>query len=278
MVVYPFENVLFKEQKEFLPHEYIGISIRNLRKLPFSRIKRHRDRLVVQQPVTFRNKRDFNAHRLLRAIDNNVLLSRLDESEVGDEEEKMYPIETLVEAFAEHRHILENTQDLLDRCGIQFDFSNQRKPQNLKTYTASQEEDGALLEALCMKGLPKRYERITETITERLAKELRIIKEMGFVSYFLINWDIVSEARKRGFFYVGRGSGANSIVAYLLYITDVDPIDLDLYFERFINLYRVNPPDFDIDFSWRDRQEMPQYIFDRFAHVALVGTYVTVKD
>ena len=278
VVVYPFENVLLNEQQEFLPHEYIGISIRNLRKLPFSRIKRHRDRLVVQQPVTFRNKRDFNAHRLLRAIDNNVLLSRLDESEVGDEEEKMYPIETLVEAFAEHRHILENTQDLLDRCGIQFDFSNQRKPQNLKTYTASQEEDGALLEALCMKGLPKRYERITETITERLAKELRIIKEMGFVSYFLINWDIVSEARKRGFFYVGRGSGANSIVAYLLYITDVDPIDLALYFERFINLYRVNPPDFDIDFSWRDRQEMTQYIFDRFAHVALVGTYVTFKD
>ena len=77
---------------------------------------------------------------------------------------------------------------------------------------------------------------------------------------------------------MGRGSGANSIVAYLLYITDVDPIKLDLYFERFINLYRANPPDFDIDFSWRDREEMTRYIFDRFDHVALVGTYVTFKE
>jgi DNA polymerase-3 subunit alpha len=77
---------------------------------------------------------------------------------------------------------------------------------------------------------------------------------------------------------VGRGSGANSIVAYLLRITDVDPIELDLYFERFINLYRANPPDFDIDFSWKDREEMTQYIFDRFEHVALLGTYVTFKE
>ena len=94
---------------------------------------------------------------------------------------------------------------------------------------------------------------------------------MGFVSYFLINWDIVSHAQKKGFFYVGRGSGANSIVAYLLRITDVDPIELDLYFERFINLYRVNPPDFDIDFSWRDREEMTQYIFDTFQNVVPFG-------
>lgn len=76
---------------------------------------------------------------------------------------------------------------------------------------------------------------------------------------------------------MGRGSGANSIVAYLLQITDVDPIELDLYFERFINLYRANPPDFDIDFSWRDREEITQYIFDRFDHVCLLGTYVTFK-
>ena len=100
---------------------------------------------------------------------------------------------------------------------------------------------------------------------------------MGFVSYFLINWDIVSEARSKGFYYVGRGSGANSVVAYLLRITDVDPMELDLYFERFINLYRANPPDFDIDFSWRDREAMTQYIFRRFKNVALVGTYVTFK-
>ena len=135
-----------------------------------------------------------------------------------------------------------------------------------------------MIERLCHEGLSYRYPDGGEGIMERLEKEMKLIKRMGFVSYFLINWDIVTHAREQGFFYVGRGSGANSIIAYLLRITDVDPIDLDLYFERFINLYRANPPDFDIDFSHRDRPVMTQYIFDRFEHVALLGTYVTFKD
>ncbi len=277
-VVYSFEKVLLNEKHEFLENEFIGVSIRDLRRLPFSRLKKHSDKLVVQQPVTFRNKRDFNAHRLLRAIDNNVLLSKLEESEVADEGEKMYPIENLVKAFSEFPHILENTERLLSECSIQFDFSKKRKPQNLKYYTDTKKADEALLEQLCLEGLSKRYTEITTSIQRRLEKELGLIKRMGFVSYFLINWDIISYARKQGFYYVGRGSGANSIVAYLLFITDVDPIQLDLYFERFINLYRANPPDFDIDFSWRDREEMTQYIFNRFDHVALVGTYVTFKE
>ena len=122
-----------------------------------------------------------------------------------------------------------------------------------------------------------RYPTPTEEIISRIEKELSIIIEKDFVSYFLINWDITSYARNRGYFYVGRGSGANSIVAYLLRITDVDPIELDLYFERFINLYRENPPDFDIDFSWKDRNDVTQYIFDRFPHTALLATYNTFQ-
>jgi len=276
-IVYPFEKILLNDQYEFLEHEFVGISIKTLRRLPFSRLLKHKNKLVVQQPVTFRNKRDFNAHRLLRAIDNNVLLSKLPETEVADADEKMFPIRNLAEAFSEYTHILENTERLLKKCSIRFDFSKNRKPQNLQVFTHSVEEDERLIEALCDEGLPYRYPKVTESIKKRLEKELDLIKKMGFVSYFLINWDIVSHARKKGFYYVGRGSGANSIVAYLLRITDVDPMELDLYFERFINLYRANPPDFDVDFSWRDREEMTQYIFDRFDHVALVGTYVTFK-
>ena len=117
-------------------------------------------------------------------------------------------------------------------------------------------------------------------VHSRLEKELHLIKQKGFVSYFLINWDIVSEARRRGFFYVGRGSGANSIVAYLLRITDVDPIELDLYFERFINPKRTSPPDFDIDYSWKERDEVLDYIFKRYGekHTALLGTISTFRD
>lgn len=277
-VVYPFEKVLENDQYKFAEHEFIGISIADLRKLPFSRLLKLKDKLVVQQPVTFRNKADFNAHRLLRAIDNNILLSMLDKTEEANENEKMFPVENLAAAFSEYPFILENTERLMNTCAIHFDFSENREPQNLKTFNATKEEDKVMLEKLCQEGLPYRYPDGGKHIEKRLQKELRLIKEKGFVSYFLINWEIVSEASRRGFFYVGRGSGANSIVAYLLRITDVDPIDLDLYFERFINLYRTNPPDFDIDFSHRDRPEMTQYIFDRFEYVALLGTYVTFKD
>ena len=277
-VVYPFEQVLLNELGNFQEHEFVGISIKDLRRLPFSKLASLTHKLVVQQPVTFRNKQDFNAHRLLRAIDNNVLLSKLPKEEEAIEEEKMYPIQNLAAAFSEFPFILENTEKLLNKCSIHFDFSKDRKPQNLKTYLGSVEEDEQLLDQLCAEGLPYRYEEVNDSIKSRLNKELDLIKKMGFVSYFLINWDIVSEARRRGFFYVGRGSGANSIVAYLLRITDVDPMELDLYFERFINLYRTNPPDFDIDFSWKDRPAMTEYIFNRFEHVALLGTYVTFKE
>ena len=106
---------------------------------------------------------------------------------------------------------------------------------------------------------------------------MKIIKEKQFVSYFLINWKILKYARSKDYYYVGRGSGANSIVAYLLRITDVDPIELDLYFELFINLYRTNPPDFDIDFSWRDRDDITNFIFKTFKNTALIAVYNTFK-
>jgi len=277
-VVYPFETVVKNDQTVFDDHEFIGVSLADLRRLPFSRLKEQKDKLLVLQPVTFRNKRDFNAHRLLRAIDNNMLLSKLPREEQAGEEEKMFSVQNLATAFSEYPFILENTERLMNSCSIHFDFSKNRKPQNLQSYNATRAEDEAMIERLCHEGLPYRYENPGRTIYDRLQKELDLIREKGFVSYFLINWDIVSYARKQGFFYVGRGSGANSIVAYLLRITDVDPIELDLYFERFINLYRANPPDFDIDFSWKDREEMTRYIFDRFEHVGLLGTYVTFKE
>jgi DNA-directed DNA polymerase III PolC len=93
----------------------------------------------------------------------------------------------------------------------------------------------------------------------------------------LINWKILKYARSKNYFYVGRGSGANSIVAYLLRITDVDPVELDLYFERFINVFRQNPPDFDLDFSWRDRDDITDFIFKTFKNTALITVYNTFK-
>ncbi|HXC06193.1 MAG TPA: DNA polymerase III subunit alpha, partial [Bacteroidia bacterium] len=140
--------------------------------------------------------------------------------------------------------------------------------------------DAELLRRECEKGLLYRFGNPSAVVLERMEKELGIITEMHFSSYFLINWDIVNYAQHKDYYYVGRGSGANSLVAYLLRITDVDPIDLDLYFERFINPFRSNPPDFDIDFSWTDRDDMTRYIFERFdkKKTALLATYSTFQQ
>lgn len=275
--IYPFEQVLLTDKTVFDPNEYIGISVSDLRKLGFSRLAKLKEKLVVLQPVTFRNKRDHNAHRLLRAIDNNTLLSMLSPDEQAPEDEKMYPLYNLATVFTEHSFILENTERLMNACHIHFDFSKDKPPQNQQTYSGDENEDEKLLKKLCDKGMLYRYPNTNKDVYKRLEKELAVVKQMGFISYFLINWDIVSHAKKEGYFHVGRGSGANSIIAYLIGVTDVDPMELDLYFERFINMYRTSPPDFDIDFSWRDREAMTQYIFERFEHTALLATYVTFK-
>ena len=125
-----------------------------------------------------------------------------------------------------------------------------------RLFSASREDDRQLLRKLALEGIITRYGSENKSAQERVEKEFAIIDQMDFTAYFLITWDIIRLSQSRGFFFVGRGSGANSIVAYCLQITDVDPIELDLYFERFLNPSRSSPPDFDLDFSWKDRDEI----------------------
>src|SRR5699024_2468106 len=158
-----------------------------------------------------------------------------------------------------------------------FDFT---KPRNKQSFTGNRYDDKLLLEQYAKDGLVRRYGKNNRQAEERVLRELEIIDRLHFSSYFLITDDICRYARSRDFHYVGRGSGANSIVAYCLGITDVCPMELNLYFERFLNPKRRNPPDFDIDFSWRDRDEMYAYIFRRYQqeHTALMGATGTFKD
>ncbi len=274
-IIYPIQKVISLNKTEFLDNEFIGVSINNIPKLRLSILKSLKHKLVILQPVTFRNKKDFNAHRLLRAIDNNILLSRLPETQQACFSEKMIPYHKIKEKFSEFDFIIKNTLVIQKNCVIDFDFSKNKPSLNQKTYTGTIKEDSALLRELCQKGLLYRYPNPKQGVLDRLEKELSLITKMEFVSYFLINWRIISYAKSKGYYYVGRGSGANSIVAYLLRITDVDPIELDLYFERFINTHRTSPPDFDIDFSWKDRQDITRFIFEEFDNVALLGTYIT---
>ena len=269
-VIYPFSS----SEKKLKGNEYMGVSPDDLKKLPFSRWKNRQEKLVILQPATFRNKRDYSIHRLLRAIDNNTLLSKLPVTEQTSPDELYLPKAEIVQKYQEYPTLVENTGNLLGNCAVDFHFGENK---NRRFFTGSDEEDFELLKNECLKGLEYRYGNPDSHVLERLNKELRVIREMNFCSYFLINRDIVNYARRNNYFYVGRGSGANSLVAYLLRITNVDPIELDLYFERFINPYRTSPPDFDIDFSWADRDDVTRYIFERFGyeHTALLGTYIT---
>ncbi|MFI5218607.1 MAG: DNA polymerase III subunit alpha [Bacteroidia bacterium] len=257
-------------------HEFIGIKISDLNRLQFSQWKNYPDKLVLLHPVTFRNKIDFNTHRLLRAIDKNTLLSKLDTREQAQPDEIMLTENELETRLSRHSFLIDNAKKILEQCSIDFEFGANK---NKKYFTGSANGDREKLKSLCEEGLHYRYKDPDEK-QERIEKELRMIHEKKFASYFLINHEIVRYAKSQNFFYVGRGSGANSIVAYLLGITDVDPVELDLYFERFINPSRINPPDFDIDFSSDDRPEIIKHIFERYGndHTALLATYSTFQS
>ena len=271
-VIYPLDKT---PERPLRPYEYIGIKSIELNRLKV-RQDLPRDRLVALQPGSFRDQTDYHVHKLLRAIDLNTIYTKVTPNDYAKAHDLLLTWVAYEQSYAEFPFLVTQADRLLADCHVSFDFEHP-EPKNQKTYTGSVSKDILLVRRLCEDGLRYRYPKPTSEITARLEKELSIIIDKGFVSYFLINWDITSYARNKGYFYVGRGSGANSIVAYLLQITDVDPIELDLYFERFINLYRENPPDFDIDFSWRDRADVTQYIFDRFPHTALLAVYSTFQ-
>jgi DNA polymerase-3 subunit alpha len=277
-VVYPFKQIKLKKFS-LRSNEFIGVQAEDLPIFERSPWNNERKKAIAWQTCTFRNQRHLNMHQLLRCIEQNCLLTKLNPEDQGSSSDIFVSAEEFYGRFL-------NAPDLLDQLQMFIqhtrwtEFHLLSQPRNLQVYTSSEAEDALLLRQLALEGIEYRYgnsSTIQEMVLPRLEKELAIIEEKKFLSYFLINWDITQYARNKGYYYVGRGSGANSLVAFLLRITDVDPIELDLYFERFINLYRQNPPDFDIDFSWTDREDITQYIFHRFPHVALLGAYNTFQ-
>ncbi|MDX2441433.1 MAG: DNA polymerase III subunit alpha [Desulfobacterales bacterium] len=272
-VIYPFEN---RPEKKLKEHEYVGIRPGELRKLISSEFSKNRSKLVVQQAVSFIDEKGYILHKHLRAIDHNILLSQLQSSHLARKEETLHSIDKLLDDYSSYPEILRNTEQIVQQCSIDFDIGNYK---NKKTFTGNSYDDKLLLEKLAMDGLVYRYGKQNKEALKRIQHELKIIHKMEFSSYFLITWDIIRYSMSRDFYHVGRGSGANSIVAYCLRITDVDPIELNLFFERFINPKRTSPPDFDIDYSWKERDDVLDYMFKRYGHqhTALLGATSTFK-
>ena len=272
-IIYPFSTCNVDRLRE---NEFIGVKIKDVMKIRSSPCGEHMHKLVVLHPVTFRDKASYITHRLLMAIGHNTVLSKLDKRLEAHPDEVMMPEAKLAGYFWQYPQIIANTKTLLDSCHIHFDFG---VPKNKKTFAESNKKDHALLQSYALEGFIHRYEQHDHRAMQRLLHELDVIAAQQFEAYFLISRDIVEFARHKNFPHVGRGSGANSMVAYCLGITEVDPIELDLYFERFLNPHRSAPPDFDIDFSWKHRNEVIAYILDKYStkHAALLATYNTFQ-
>lgn len=272
VVIYPFNDFPEKLKR----NEYIGIRPEELNLLVHSKLKIYLPKMVVLQPVTFRTKKEYNLHRILRAIDRNTLVSKLEPNDYCKDNEKLISKDELIKKYEHYPEVIQNTKKVLEECYFEFDYST---PKNKKYFTESKESDFELLKELSYKGLKQRYPDDNGTAKVRMEKELKVIDQLNFCGYFLITWDIIQYSNKMGLMHVGRGSGANSIVAYCLGITDICPLELDLYFERFLNLNRKTPPDFDIDWSWQDRDTILEYIFEKYGkdHVAFCGTNVEFK-
>mgnify|MGYP003331189389 CR=1 FL=1 len=178
--------------------------------------------------------------------------------------------------FKNMPEVLENTVKIADRCNVTFEFGhtilpNFDTPNNMDHYEFLRKE--------CYDGLIKRYGKETPELVERLDYELSVVKKMGYVDYYLIVWDFIKYAKDNGIpVGPGRGSGAGSLAAYCIGITDIDPMKYNLIFERFLNPERISMPDFDVDFCYERRQEVIDYVCRKYGddHVAQIITFGTM--
>jgi DNA polymerase-3 subunit alpha len=230
-VIYTLQN----KPDILLEHEFIGIRQDELNLLINSEFKSLTHKMVILHPVTFKTDDEYELHKILRAIDGNILFTKLAEKDYCRKDELFMSKKTLLDQFKHYPEIVENTKFIVSQCSFDFEF---KTPKNKKYYTDSKENDFKLLSQLAYEGLSHRYPDNNRQAIERAEKELTVIHQLNFCGYFLITWDIIQYSKRMGFMHVGRGSGANSIIAYCLGISDICPLELDLYFERFLNLNR----------------------------------------
>ena len=232
--------------------------------------------VVVTNPVYFLNENDFLLHKTLSAIRLKTNIDNIKSEDLADEEFYFKNPKSIEREWKKLPEALKNSEMICKQCNVDLMLSEYKFP----VYsTPSGTSADTLLWNESFKGLAKRFKSVSVAEQKRLEMELSVISEMGFSNYFLIVWDIVNEAKRRGMMTIGRGSAANSLVAFCLEITQIDPLEHNLYFERFLNKARSSPPDFDIDFSWKERDEIIKYIFEKYGYenVAMISTTVTFR-
>ena len=218
--------------------------------------------LVATNDVHYTYEDDVLPHDILLCIQTGKKLSDEDRMRYEGGQYYVKTEEEMRGLFPYAQEAIENTQKIADRCHVEITFGETKLPH----FEVPEGHDSwSYLNALCNQGLQERYPKDDGTLKKRLDYELATIKRMGYVDYFLIVWDFINYARKQGIpVGPGRGSAAGSIVSYCLHITNIDPVKYQLLFERFLNPERVSMPDIDIDFCFERRQEVIDYVGEKY--------------
>lgn len=239
----------------------------------FEFAKKHDLKVVATNNTHYVKKDDAEAEDALVCIGNGRTLNDPERFSYGDDF-YMKSIDEMMEAFADHPEVIENTLFVADLCNLELKFDQDLLPRYIAPEGKASKD---FLRELCEEGLEKKYKnKNLDEARERLEYELSIIDQMGFNDYFLIVWDFIKYAKNEGIVVgPGRGSAAGAIIAYCLDITTVDPLAYGLYFERFLNPERVSMPDIDIDFSDIRREEVLEYVVEKYGreNVAQVCTF-----
>ena len=233
--------------------------------------------LVATNDCHYLNKEDYDFHEVLLCIQTRKTLNDEDRFRFKVNEFYFKSPDEMKEAFSYAPEAIENTLKIADMCNVELEFGHTILPE------FKIDEDITHLEYFtkkCYEGIEKRYNASEyEKVKERLDYEISVIDKMGYIDYFLIVADFINYAKSQGIpVGPGRGSGAGSIAAYLIGITDIDPLKFNLIFERFLNPERVSMPDFDVDFCYERRQEVIDYVSNKYGkdHVAQIITFGTM--
>ncbi len=235
-----------------------------------------RVRYVATNDVHYARRQGHRLHDVLTCIANHTILDEAGSTLRANSEYYLKSPEEMEGLFSHLPQAISNTRAIAERCEVDLNFSAHRLP---PFELPPGETAGSYLRRLCMEGTKRKYKSVTERVLNQLDHELEVIGRTHLEEYFLIVWDICRYAHERGIPAQGRGSAANSVVAYVLDITRVDPIAHNLLFERFLSEEANTMPDIDVDFSTDHREEVIQYVYDKYGeeHTAMVCNVVTFR-
>ncbi|MBP1930297.1 DNA polymerase III subunit alpha [Ammoniphilus resinae] len=268
---------IFSHENFFLALEDQGLAeqrVLNQRILQFS--SQYNVPLVVTNNVHYVEQRDAKIQDILLCIGSAKLVSDPDRERFPNDQFYLKSKEEMVRLFPYAREALQNTWTIAERCNLEITFGEYILPE----FPVPDGQSASIyLRGLCEEGLRRRYLQPSTAAVERLNYELRVIDRMGFSDYFLIVWDFMRYAHEQNIITgPGRGSAAGSLVAYVLQITNIDPLKYKLLFERFLNPERISMPDIDIDFEVERRSEVISYVSSKYGsdHVAQIVTFGTM--